>query len=337
MTTTQKTQTVSTNPTMPTVFVCRPLPERGLAQLRGLANLKIWPGPLPPDRAQLLAGVAGCVGIASLVTDRMDGEVMDATATLKVICNVAVGYDNVDWRAAKARGVLVTNTPGVLTETSADMAWALLMAAARHIPQSAEFARAGNWKTWEFDKFLGRDVYGATLGIAGFGRIGQAVAKRAAGFGMRILYHNRNRNEAAELALGAQFVSKDELLRHSDFVSLNMSMNESSRHFIGVRELALMKPTAVLINTARGPVVDTAALTEAMQTRRIFAAALDVTDPEPLPYTHPLYALDNVIIVPHLASATVDTRGRMAEIACANMAAVLRGERPPNVIAELAG
>ena len=322
---------------MPKLFICRPLPERGLSKLRQLADLNIWPGPLPPARADLLAHVHDCQGILSLVTDRIDGEVMDAAPGLKAICNVAVGYDNVDWRAAKARNLIVTNTPGVLTETSADMAWALLMAAARHVPQSIQYARDGHWKTWEFDKFLGQDIHGATIGIAGFGRIGQAVARRAMGFGMNILYHSRSRNEAAETATSARYVGKDELLRESDFVSLNMSMNESSRHFIGARELALMKPTAILINTARGPVIDTAALTEAMQANRIFAAALDVTDPEPLPHTHPLYSLSNVLIVPHLASATVETRGRMAEIACTNMAAILRGERPPNLISELVG
>ena len=322
---------------MPKIFVCRPIPERGLAKLRALADLNVWPGELPPLRGDILANVADCDGIVSLVTDRIDAAVMDAAPRLKAISNVAVGYDNVDWRAAQARNLIVTNTPGVLTETSADMVFALLMAAARRIPESVDYARSGQWKTWGMNTLLGLDVYGATLGIAGFGRIGQAVAQRAKGFGMRIIYHNRMRNEAAAQALGARYVSKDELLRESDFVSLNMSMNESTRHFIGARELALMKPTAVLINTARGPVVDTAALTEAMQAKRIFAAALDVTDPEPLPHTHPLYALSNVIIVPHLASATVETRARMADIACTNMAAVLRGEHPPNLISELLG
>jgi glyoxylate reductase len=291
---------------------------------------------MPPSRADLLARVKGCAGILALVTDRIDGDVMDAAApTLKCVSNVAVGYDNIVVKDAKARGLLVTNTPGVLTETSADFAWALLMAAARSVPQGVDYARSGQWKTWGMTLLLGQDVFGATLGVAGFGRIGQAVARRAKGFGMKILYSQRGRNEAAERELGAEFVSKQELLTRSDFISLNMSMNESSRGYIGAAEYDLMKPTAVLVNTARGPVVDTQALYDAMKARKIFAAALDVTDPEPLPHTHPLYALDNVIIVPHLASASVETRQRMSDIACTNMIAALKGERPPNVVAEL--
>ncbi len=317
------------------VFVARPIPARGLEKLRAAHTVDVFESDMPPTRAELIARIKGVDGIVALVTDRIDGEVLDAAGPqLKCVSNMAVGYDNVDANAAKARGVWVTNTPGVLTETSADLAWSLLMAAARRIPEGVDYAKRGDWKTFNVTLFLGQDIYGATLGIAGFGRIGQAVARRARGFGMRILYSQRNRDLQAEAELGATFVDKDTLLKQSDFVSLNMSMNASSKGYIGAREIALMKPNAVLVNTARGPVVDTQALYEAMAAKRIFAAALDVTDPEPLPHTHPLYALSNVLIVPHIASASVETRSKMSDIACSNMLAALAGETPPNLVAE---
>ena len=316
---------------MKKVFVARIIPDVGLNKLREVAELNVWQGELPPTRAELLANVQGMDGIVSLLTDKIDSEVLDAAGPqLKFVCNVAVGYDNVDVSAARQRGITVTNTPGVLTETSADMAFALLMAAARRLPEGERYARAGNWKTFGFTLLLGQDVHGATLGIAGMGRIGAAVARRAKGFGMKIIYTARTSHPDVERELGAQHVSKADLLSQSDFLSLHTPLNAETRGYIGAAELAQMKPTAILINTARGPVVDTHALYEAMQTKRIFAAALDVTDPEPLPANHPLYTLDNVLIVPHLASASVATRNKMAEIAATNMVAGLRGEVPPN-------
>ncbi len=318
---------------MKKVFVARIIPDVGLNTLREAADVTVWPGELPPTRTELLANVKGMDGIVSLLTDKVDGEVMDAAGSqLKFVCNVAVGYDNVDVSAAKQRGITVTNTPGVLTETSADMAFALLMAAARRLPEGERYARAGNWKTFGFTLLLGQDVHGATLGIAGMGRIGAAVARRAKGFGMRILYTARKPHPDVDAELGARHVSKEALLSQSDFVSLHTPLNAETRGYIGAAELAQMKPTAILINTARGPVVDTNALYEAMKAKRIFAAALDVTDPEPLPADHPLYTLDNVLIVPHLASASVATRNKMAEIAATNMVAGLRGEVPPNMV-----
>jgi glyoxylate reductase len=315
------------------VFVARIIPAAGLNLLLEAAEVTVWPGELPPTRTELIERVKGVDGIVSLLTDKIDGEVMDAAGPqLKIISNVAVGYDNVDVAAAKQRGIMVTNTPGVLTETSADMAFALLMTAARRLPEGERYARAGNWKTFGFTLLLGRDVHGATLGIAGMGRIGAAVARRAKGFGMKILYTARKPHPDVEAELGAQHVSKESLLSESDFISLHTPLNAETRGYIGAAELAQMKPTAILINTARGPVVDTHALYEAMRAKRIFAAALDVTDPEPLPADHPLYTLDNVLIVPHLASASVATRNKMAEIAATNMAAGLRGERPENLV-----
>ena len=318
---------------MKKVFVTRIIPDIGPRILRESNQIDIsqWPHEMPPPRDALLEQVQGMDGIVSLLTERMDGELMDAAGPqLKCISTVAVGYDNIDVNAAKQRGIMVTNTPGVLTETSADMAFALLMAAARRLPEGERYAKSGQWKTWGMTILLGQDIYGATLGIAGMGRIGAAVARRAKGFGMRILYTARNRHKDIEHETGATHVSKDELLAQSDFITVHTPLTPETRGYINAESFEKMKPTAVLINTARGPVVDTNALYNAMQAKRIFAAALDVTDPEPLPADHPLYTLDNVLIVPHLASASVATRNRMAEIAATNMVAAMRGDAPPN-------
>ncbi len=318
--------------THPHIFICRRLPQIGMDMLLPNTQATVWPDELPAPRAELLAQVRQAEGIVSLLTDRIDAEVMDAAPRLRVIANVAVGYDNIDVPAASARGIAVTNTPGVLTESSADCAFALLMAAARRIPEGRDYARAGLWKTWGLNLLLGQDVHGATLGIAGFGRIGQAVARRARGFDMRILYTSRTRNPAMEQELGAEYVDKATLLRQSDFLSVHTPLTTETRGYISAAELAQMKPSAILINTARGPVVDSMALHDALKAGRIFGAALDVTDPEPLPAGHPLYALDNCLIVPHVASGTVATRNRMAEIAATNLLAVLNRQRPPNCV-----
>jgi len=315
------------------VFVTRPIAESALAKLRGAAEVDLWAEPeVPPSRAELLARVPQAEGLLCLLTDPIDEEVMSAAPGLRVISNYAVGYDNIDVAAATRRGVMVCNTPGVLTETTADLAWALLMAAARRVPEGERYLRAGKWRSWSPELLLGHDIHGRVLGIVGLGRIGQAVAKRARGFGMRVLYHNPEPKPEAERELGVKYADLDTLLRESDFVSLHTPLNEKTRHLIGERELGMMKPTAVLVNTARGAVVDTKALVAALKGRRIFAAGLDVYETEPLPADDELLACDNVVLLPHVGSATVATRERMAHMAVENLIAGLKGERPPHLV-----
>jgi lactate dehydrogenase-like 2-hydroxyacid dehydrogenase len=270
----------------------------------------------------------------TLLTDIVDDELLDAAGPqLKVVSNYAVGFDNIDVDACTRRGIPAGNTPGVLTETTADLAFALLMAAARRLDEGSRYVRAGRWKTWGPLLLLGVDVHGATLGVVGFGRIGREMAKRGAGFGMRVLYHDVQPASAEdERALHATHVDIDTLLAEADFVTLHVNLTDETRHLIGADALARMKPTAVLINTSRGPVVDHVALHAALRDGRIFAAALDVTDPEPLPADSPLLALDNCLVVPHVASASRVTRGRMAAMAADNLLAGLRGERLPTCI-----
>ena len=322
------------DPTRPRVFVGRQIPAEGLDAILAACDAEVWPDELPPPREALLQRVAGVDGLLALLTDRVDDELLDAAGPgLRVVSNYGVGYDNVDVPACTRRGVAVGNTPGVLTETTADLAWALLLAAARRVVEGDRSVRDGQWRTWGPLMLLGRDVHSSTLGIVGFGRIGQAVARRASGFGMRVLYHARHRvAEDVERATDATLASLPELLAQSDFVSLNVSLTPDTRHLIDAAALRSMKPSAILVNTARGPVVDTDALVDALRTGVIRAAALDVTDPEPLPADHPLVALDNCIVVPHIASATEATRGRMAAMAAANLLAGVRGERLPNPV-----
>jgi len=318
----------------PRVFVARRIPDEGLDAVRAVCDADVWPDDLPPPRAELLRRVRGCDGILTLLTDRVDDELLDmAGPGLKVVSNYAVGYDNVDVAACARRGIPVGNTPGVLTDTTADLAWALLMAAARRLPEGDRYVRAGEWKTWGPLLLLGPDVHGATLGIVGFGRIGQAVARRAQGFGMRILYHDVQPvpDEVAG-PLGATFVPLETLLAESDFVSLHVNLTEETRHLINAVTLAAMKPTAVLVNTSRGPVIDGLALADALREGVIWAAALDVTDPEPIPMDDPLVGLDNCLIVPHIASASRATRGKMAAMAAANLIAGVRGEPLPTQV-----
>ncbi|HET7726302.1 MAG TPA: D-glycerate dehydrogenase [Candidatus Limnocylindrales bacterium] len=318
----------------PRVFVARRIPDDGLDLVLAATDADVWPDEIEPARDELLRRVAGCDGILTLLTDRVDAELLDAAGPqLKVVSNYAVGFDNVDIPECTRRGIPVGNTPGVLTETTADLAWALLMAAARRVVEGADYVRAGRWKTWGPLLLLGPDVHGATLGIVGFGRIGQAVARRASGFGMRILYHDVARVDVAvEEALGATFVPMDELLAESDFVSLHVNLTPETRGLIGRDALARMKPTAIVVNTSRGPVVDSMALHDALRDGAIAAAALDVTDPEPLPADHPLVGLPNCLVVPHIASASRATRGKMARMAAANLLAGLRGERLPTPV-----
>jgi len=318
----------------PRVFVARRIPDEGLDPIAHACDIDVWEDELPPPRDELLRRVAGCDGILTLLTDRVDDALLDAAGPgLRVVSNYAVGYDNIDVPACARRGVAVGNTPGALTETTADLAWALLMAGARRVAEGDRYVRAGHWRTWGPLLLLGEDVHGATLGIVGFGRIGQAVARRAAGFGMTVLYSSRSRvPEAIEEALGATYVGLYELLERSDFVSLHVALAEDTRGLIDAAALARMKHTAVLINTARGPVVDPAALAAALRDGVIGAAALDVTDPEPIPPDDPLLALDNCLVVPHIASASRATRGRMAAMAAANLLAGVHGQPLPTPV-----
>jgi glyoxylate reductase len=315
----------------PRVFVARRIPDEGLDLIRDACELELWEDDLPPPREDLLRAVAGCAGILTLLTDKVDDELLDAAGPqLRVVSDLAVGYDNIDVPACTRRMVAVGNTPGVLTETTADLAFGLLMAGARRIAEGDRLVRAGGWRTWGPLAFLGTDVHGSTLGIVGFGRIGQAVARRAAGFGMTILYASRRRAAPdVEAATGATFVSLHELLKRSDFVSVHVPLGPSTRRLIGAGELARMKPTAILINTARGPIVDQAALYAALRDGVIGGAALDVTDPEPMTGDDPLLTLDNCLVVPHIASASEATRDEMAVIAARNLLAGVRGERLP--------
>jgi D-3-phosphoglycerate dehydrogenase len=313
------------------VYVTRRVPEAGIDLLRQECQVEVWEGELPVPRDVLLEKVADIEGLYCLLTDRVDQDLLDAASSLRVVSNMAVGYDNVDVDACTARGIPVGNTPGVLTDTTADLAFALLMAAARCIVEGADYVRAGGWKTWGPMLLMGQDVYGATLGVVGMGRIGRAVARRALGFDMRILYCDPYTPEAA-LDLDATRVDLDTLLTESDFVTLHVPLTEATRHLIGREELQKMQPTARLINASRGGVVDHDALHAALQEGQIAYAALDVTEPEPIPADHPLLDLPNCIVVPHIGSASVATRTRMATMAAENLLAGLRGEPMPHCV-----
>jgi len=320
--------------TQPKVFVSRVIPDEGLRQIQDSMDATVWQDELPPPRDVLLKSIEGADGVLTLLTDKVDEEFLDrAGPDLKVVSNFAVGFDNIDVAACTARQIPVGNTPGVLTETTADLAWALLMAAARRLPEGDRYVRGGKWKTWGPMLLMGPDIHGATLGIVGLGRIGQAVARRAQGFGMTILYHDLARaNPAVEAELGATYMPLEELLPKADFVSLHVNLSPQTQGLINAERLRWMKSTAILVNTSRGPVVDSMALVDALQGGVIAAAGLDVTDPEPLPVDHPLVGLENCLVVPHIASASRATRGKMASMAAANLLAGVRGERLPTPV-----
>jgi lactate dehydrogenase-like 2-hydroxyacid dehydrogenase len=318
----------------PRVLVTRVIPAAGLDRVRAECEVDLWEDELPPPRDELLRRVAGMDGLLSLLTDTVDDALLDAAGPqLKVVSNFAVGYDNIDVPALTRRRIPGGNTPGVLTETTADLAFALLMTAARRIPEGVDYVRAGRWRTWGPMLLMGVDIHGATLGIVGFGRIGREMARRGRGFGMTILYHDVTAaTPEDEAELGARGVGLDELLRDADFVTLHVNLTDDTHHLINADALRAMKPTAVLVNTSRGPVVDPVALAAALREGEIFAAGLDVTEPEPLPADHPLVSLPNCVVVPHIASASRVTRDRMAEMAAANLIAGVRGERLPTPI-----
>jgi glyoxylate reductase len=318
---------------MSSVFVTRKIAQPALDRISGKAQVEVWQQEDPPPYELLLEKVAQVDGLLTLLTDKIDARLIEAAGPqLKVISQMAVGYDNIDIAAATRKGIPVGNTPGVLTETTADFSWALLMAAARRVVEGDQEVRQGIWRAWGPDVLTGYDIYGATLGIVGFGRIGQAMAHRAKGFSMQILYSDPNCGKAAGAALGAECVSLDELLARSDYVSLHVYLSPETRHMIGREQLKKMKPTAILINTARGPVVDPDALAWALENHVIAAAALDVTEPEPIPQDSPLLGLNNIIITPHIASASKATRLRMAQMAVDNLLAGLNGEPLPNCV-----
>ena len=316
----------------PRVFVTRQLPGEALGRLSKHVELRVWEDELPPPREALLERAREADGLITLLTDRVDGALLEASPSLRAVSNVAVGYDNIDVAACTARRVPVCNTPGVLTETTADFDFALLMGLARRVAEADAYVRAGKWRTWSPTLLLGADVHGTTLGIAGLGQIGAAMARRARGFGMRVLYVSRQPRPELEAELGLWRVDKATLLAESDFLSMHVPLTPQTRHWLGRAELAAMKPGAMLINTARGTVVDQAALIEALASGHLGGAALDVTEPEPLPMDSPLLKLPNVLIAPHIASASHATRGRMASMAVDNLLAALDGRRPPHCV-----
>jgi glyoxylate reductase len=317
---------------MAKVYVTRKIPELAIQMLKEKFDVKVWEGELPVPREILLKEVEDIDGLLPLLTEKIDSEVIETAKKLKIVSNYAVGYDNIDVKAATEHGIMVTNTPGVLTETTADLAFALLMSCARRIVESDKYVREGKWKTWGPQLFLGRDIYGATLGLVGAGRIGTAVAKRAAGFNMKIVYYSRSRKPELEEEFGAKQVFFDQLLEQSDFISIHVPLTVETKHLFNKSAFEKMKKTAILINTARGPVVDESALYDALVNGEIAYAGLDVTDPEPIEMENPLLKLDNVIVVPHIGSASIATRTKMATMAAENLIAGLEGKVPPNLV-----
>lgn len=318
--------------TRPRIFVARHLPGRALEYLAEHADVDAWPDEMPPSSAELAERSASRHGLLALLTDRVEAALLDKAPELLVVSNMATGFDNVDVPAASQRLVLVTRTPGVLAETTADFTFALVLAAARRVVEGDRYTRQGRWTTWGPEVLLGYDVYGATLGIIGMGGIGVEVARRAKGFGMRIIYNSRTRKPEVEEETGAEFGSLDEVLRESDFLTIHTPLTAETAHLINAESLRTMKRTAILVNTGRGGLVDQAALYEALRDGVIAGAALDVTDPEPMPPDDPLLMLDNVIVTPHVASASVATRSRMAMLAAENMVRALNGEVPENTV-----
>jgi glyoxylate reductase len=318
----------------PRVFVSRIIPDAGLQPIIARTAADVWQDEMPPARDELLRRVAGVDGLLALLTDRVDDELLDrAGPQLKVVSNYAVGYDNIDVPACTRRGVAVGNTAGVLTETTADAAFALMMAAARRIPEGYDYVRQDRWKTWGPLLLLGPDLHHATLGIVGFGRIGREIAKRARGFDMQVLYYDVVAASAEDEArLGARRATMDEILEQSDFITLHVNLTPETHHMMNQQAFAKMKPSAILINASRGPVVDPDALYDALKNRVIAGAALDVTEPEPMPGNHKLLTLANCLVVPHIASASFATRGNMARIAADNLFAGMRREPLPSFV-----
>lgn len=312
----------------PQVFVTRKLTDEVVAMLETVATVDMWTPDYPIPRDLLLERTRHAHAVLAMLTERIDEELLTRAKQLRIVANMAVGYDNIDLAACKKHGVVVTNTPDVLTEATADLAFALLMATGRRLTEANRFLLNGEWTSWSPMLLAGQNIFGTTLGIIGMGRIGEAVASRAKGFGMRILYHNRNRKHKAEEETGAHWAELAALLQESDYVLLLTPLTEETRHFMGEREFSLMKETAVFINVSRGGTVDEAALYNALVEKRIWAAGLDVFQVEPVPLDNPLLRLPNVVALPHIGSATLQTRSDMARLAAANIVAVLNGKEP---------
>lgn len=319
----------------PRVFITRQIPERGIRMIEEYYEVEVWGEEREIPREVLLEKVRDADALVTLLSDRIDGEIFDNAPKLKIIAQYAVGYDNIDVEEATKRGIYVTNTPDVLTEATADFAWALLMAVARRLVDADGFVRRGDWKdkgvAWHPLMYLGRDVYGKTIGIVGFGRIGQAIARRAKGFNMRILYNSRTKKPEKERELGAEFRPLDELLRESDFVVLAVPLTKETYHMVNEEKLKLMKETAILVNISRGKVVDTKALVKALKEGWIAGAGLDVFEEEPY-YNEELFKLKNVTLAPHIGSATYGARYAMAELVAGNLIAFAKGEIPPTLV-----
>lgn len=317
----------------PKVYITRRIPENAVEKIQELCDVEMWQEEdIPVPRDVLEQKIEDIDGLFCLLTESIDETLLARAKNLKVISNMAVGYNNINVDAASSKGIMVTNTPGVLTETTADLTFALLMATARRIVEASDFLRNGNWHTWSPMLLTGQDVYGSTLGIIGLGRIGESLAKRAKGFDMRILYHNRSRKEETEKTLGLEYVDFETLLKESDFVCVMTPYTPDTRNLIGERELSLMKHTAILINTARGGIVHEEALFTALKDRTIWAAGLDVFEDEPVKRDHPLLTLPNVVTLPHIGSASIKTRRQMAELAATNLLQGLTGQIPLHLV-----
>jgi glyoxylate reductase len=316
----------------PKVYITRRIPESGIKLLQESCDVEIWDSDDVVPRDVFLKAISDKDAVLCLLTDKVDAETMDVAKSVKIFANMAVGFDNIDVEECTKRGVMASNTPGVLTDTTADFAFTLLMSAARRIREGHEFIQAGKWETWGPLLLMGQDIHHATLGLIGLGRIGTEMARRGQGFSMRVIYNDVVRREDLEQELGLEYADFDTVLRESDFVSMHVPYMPATHHLISTEQLAMMKQSAVLINTARGPIVDPQALYTALKSGEIWAAGLDVTDPEPIPMDDPLLTLDNCLIAPHIASASFNTRSDMSELAANNILAALSGERPPTIL-----
>jgi len=320
-------------PKKPKVYVTREMPERGLRIIKQKFEAEVWPNYAPPPKKTIIEKAAKVDALATLLSDQINAEVFDAAPNLKIVAQMAVGFDNIDVNEATKRRIYVTNTPGVLTETTADFAWTLLMAVARRVVEADRYVRTGKWKvSWHPMMMQGRDIYGTTIGIVGLGRIGCAIAKRAKGFDMNVLYYDVIRRPDFEKEYNIQFTQLDTLFQKADFVTINAPLTKETYHLVDEKKLKLMKKTAYLINNARGPIVDEKALYKALKESWIAGAALDVFEQEPTPVENPLLKLDNVVVAPHISSASYETRSRMAEMVAQNLVAFFEGKTPPNLV-----
>lgn len=317
----------------PKVYITRKIPNEIVSKIEAVCEVRMWQEEEKPvPREVLEKEIADVDGLFCLLTESIDKALLDKASALKVISNMAVGYNNIDIEAAKEKGIRVTNTPGVLTETTADLTFALLMSTARRLVESTEYLRSGRWETWSPMQLAGQDIYGAALGIIGMGRIGEALARRAKGFNMNILYYNRSRKPIVEEELGLQYTEMDQLLQEADFVCIMTPYTPETNNLIGERELSLMKNTSILINTARGGIVNEDALYDALKNGDIWAAGLDVFEKEPVSLDHPLLTLPNVVTLPHIGSASIKTRMKMAELAAENLLLAIKNQTPKHVV-----